>query len=166
MHPDWNLIKVPEQDRYYQFVPGVGGHGGKCLCPNSQHSFNAGDNSDSCQSLSCQGGRSGSCSGQNPGGSGKAVYCSGWVDPHEAGNEAMGPKRIETTQAMAALDTCCAWTNAEGPGGLQQVESQCGKGEANANACCQVSAASILAAAAPLPLLLFSEMSNAFTSSS
>ena len=56
-------------------VPGVGGWGGKCTCPDGQV-YQVGDNNDSCGSLACVGGSSGKCGSDNPGGNGVKVTCA------------------------------------------------------------------------------------------
>jgi len=55
-------------------VVGVGGWGGTCTCPNGAV-YQVGDNGDSCATIACIGGISGTCSGNNPGGGGVRVTC-------------------------------------------------------------------------------------------
>ena len=55
----------------------VGGWGGSCTCPNGE-TYEVGDNKDSCGSLACVGGTSGTCNKQNNGPwSNRKVICSG-----------------------------------------------------------------------------------------
>jgi len=48
-----------------------------------------------------------------------------------------GTKTVSSKQAMAAVDTCCAWTSTLGGLG-DTIQSQCFNKDANANACCKV----------------------------
>jgi len=56
-------------------VPGVGGWGGTCTCPDGIV-YQVGDNGDYCQTLACIGGVSGPCGSNNPGGAHVRVTCA------------------------------------------------------------------------------------------
>ena len=62
-----------------QSAPDVGAWGGTCTCPDGGV-YLVGDNFDSCASLACVGGVSGSCEKNNPGGEHVKVTC-GACDP-------------------------------------------------------------------------------------
>lgn len=48
------------EENWYRYNPNVGSWGGTCRCPDG-HTYQVGDNNDSCASLACEGGVSSSC---------------------------------------------------------------------------------------------------------
>jgi len=63
------------QNVYESNVPGVGGWGGTCTCPDGAV-YDVGDWSDDCASLACVGGLPGTCHSSTQPGAGKRVICA------------------------------------------------------------------------------------------
>ena len=62
-------------NEYVENAPGVGGYGGDCTCPDGT-TYQVGDNYNSCGSLACFGGVSGTCNHRHGPWSNKKVTCA------------------------------------------------------------------------------------------
>ena len=79
-------------------VSGVGSWGGSCKCPDGQE-YLVGDNIDSCKSLACIGGVSGTCSSTPPSGGARVrVTCAGASHPHNMADFYMASVRVYTAR--------------------------------------------------------------------
>jgi hypothetical protein len=82
--PTVRLLNSRRNSKYEKNIvrekaPRVGGWGGECTCPDGQKYY-VGDNSDSCRSLACVGGKSGTCNRKGGKWSYRKVTCGGHLN--------------------------------------------------------------------------------------